>query len=84
MISVWTPARDQFRRDAGLPGEIRDVGVERSLHAEVVEIPAALRSYLQPGYRDHLAGKIELTDEHDLPVELPDSNCLIVIARLGA
>ena len=40
-----------------------------------------LRSYLQPGYRDHLAGRIELTDEHDHPVELPDSNGLIVIER---
>ena len=47
--------------------------------ARVVENP--LRSYLQPGYRDNLAGKIELTDEHDAPVELPDSNCLIVIER---
>jgi SAM-dependent methyltransferase len=50
-------------------------------HAEIVEIPAALRSYLQPGYRDNLAGKIELTDEHGLAVELPDSNCLIAIER---
>jgi SAM-dependent methyltransferase len=49
--------------------------------ARVVENP--LRSYLQPGYRDNLAGKIELTDEHDNPVELPDSNCLIVIERRG-
>jgi hypothetical protein len=40
-----------------------------------------LRSYLQPGYRDNLAKKIELTDEHDLAVELPDSNCLIAIER---
>ena len=47
--------------------------------AHVVDNP--LRSYLQPGYRDNLAGKIELTDEHDRPVELPDSNCLIVIER---
>ena len=47
----------------------------------VVEIPAELRSYLQPGYRDNLAGKIELTDEHDRPVELPDSNCLIVVEK---
>jgi len=47
--------------------------------SRVVENP--LRSYLQPGYRDALAGKIELTDEHDRPVELPDSNCLIVIER---
>lgn len=49
--------------------------------AKIVDIPAHLRSYLQPGYRDNLAGKIELTDEHDLPVELPDSNCLIVVER---
>ena len=49
--------------------------------AHVVDIPAALRSYLQPGYRDNLAGKIELTDERDAPVELPDSNCLIVIEK---
>jgi SAM-dependent methyltransferase len=49
--------------------------------AKVVDIPAHLRSYLQPGYRDNLAGKIELTDENDRPVELPDSNCLIVIEK---
>ena len=47
--------------------------------ARVVDNP--LGSYLQPGYRDNLAGKLELTDEHDLPVDLPDSNCLIVIER---
>ncbi|MDQ3340733.1 MAG: methyltransferase domain-containing protein [Myxococcota bacterium] len=47
--------------------------------SRIVENP--LRSYLQPGYRDALAGKIELTDEHDQPAELPDSNCLIVIER---
>jgi len=49
--------------------------------ATVVPIAPELRSYLQPGYRDHLAGKIELTDERDLPAELPDSNCLIAIER---
>jgi ubiquinone/menaquinone biosynthesis C-methylase UbiE len=49
--------------------------------ARVVDLPAAQRSYLQPGYRDHLAGKIELTDERDVPAELPDSNCLIVIEK---
>jgi hypothetical protein len=48
---------------------------------QVVELPPALRSYLQPGYRDGLAGKIELTDEHDRAVELPDSNCLIVVEK---
>lgn len=47
--------------------------------ARVVENP--LRSYLQPGYRDALADRVELTDEHDAPVELPDSNCLIVVER---
>jgi SAM-dependent methyltransferase len=51
--------------------------------ARVVELPPGLRSYLQPGYRDNLAGKVELTDEHDRPVELPDSNCLIVIEKLA-
>lgn len=49
--------------------------------AKALDIPAHLRSYLQPGYRDNLAGKIELTDEHDTPAELPDSNCLIVIEK---
>ncbi len=49
--------------------------------ARVIDIPVELRTYLQPGYRDNLAGKIALTDEHDRPVELPDSNCLIVIER---
>lgn len=49
--------------------------------ASVVAIPVPLRSYLQPGYRDHLAPTIELTDEHDGVTELPDSNCLIVIEK---
>ncbi|HEY5949181.1 MAG TPA: hypothetical protein VIV40_26995, partial [Kofleriaceae bacterium] len=49
--------------------------------AKVIDIPAHLRSYLQPGYRDNLANKIELTDDHDRPAPLPDSNCLIVIER---
>ncbi|HEY5923401.1 MAG TPA: methyltransferase [Kofleriaceae bacterium] len=49
--------------------------------AKVIDIPAHLRSYLQPGYREHLVGKIELTDDHDRPADLPDSNCLIVIER---
>ncbi|CAN5206194.1 hypothetical protein BH11MYX1_BH11MYX1_25870 [soil metagenome] len=52
--------------------------------AAVVELPTALRSYLQPGYRDNLATQIELTDERDLATELPDSNCLIVIEKLQA
>ena len=51
--------------------------------ARVVDVPRTLRSYLQPGYRDGLAGKVELTDEHDVPVDLPDSNCLIVIEKPG-
>lgn len=47
--------------------------------ARLVETPLAC--YLQPGYRDHLAAAVELTDEHDRPVELPDSNCLIVVEK---
>jgi hypothetical protein len=50
-------------------------------HARVVELPAELRSYLQPGYKTGLARKITLTDELDRAVELPDSNCLIVIEK---
>jgi SAM-dependent methyltransferase len=49
----------------------------------VVELPAPLRSYLQPGYVTNLAGKVELTDARDQPVALPDSNCLIVVERRG-
>ncbi len=48
--------------------------------ARVIDTP--LHSYLQPGYRDHLASRIALTDERDRPVELPDSNALIVIEKL--
>jgi hypothetical protein len=48
----------------------------------VVELPPEIRSYLQPSYREHLAAKIALTDERDRPVELPDSNCLIVLEKL--
>jgi SAM-dependent methyltransferase len=47
----------------------------------VVELPPEIRSYLQPGYREHLASRIALTDERDRPVELPDSNCLIVLEK---
>ncbi len=50
--------------------------------ARAVPLPRELASYLQPGYRDHLAGKIEVTDEADRPAELPDSNCLIVIEKV--
>jgi len=50
--------------------------------ARAAPLPPEIRSYVQPGYRTHLAGKIELCDEHDLPVDLPDSNCLIVIEKL--
>jgi len=50
--------------------------------ARAVALPSGVRSYLQPGYREHLDGKIELTDERDQPVALPDSNCLIVIERV--
>ncbi|HWO22693.1 MAG TPA: methyltransferase [Kofleriaceae bacterium] len=44
-------------------------------------VPNPLRSYLQDGYRAALDGKLELTDEHDVPVPLPDSNCLLVVER---
>ncbi len=47
--------------------------------ARIVDNP--LGSYLQDGYRAALEGKIELTDERDRPVPLPDSNCLLVVER---
>jgi SAM-dependent methyltransferase len=46
-----------------------------------IAIALPLTSYLQPGYRSGLAGKLELTDETDRIVELPDSNCLIVVEK---
>lgn len=49
--------------------------------ATLCSLPSELRSYLQPGYPAHLAGRVELTDEHDRPVALPDSNCVIVVER---
>ncbi|MFK4301295.1 SAM-dependent methyltransferase [Paenibacillus sp. RC254] len=39
------------------------------------------RHYLQEGYAEALAGRIELTDEQGQPVSLPDSTCLIVIEK---
>jgi len=51
--------------------------------ARVVELPVAAQSYLQPGYQTGLAGKVELLDEHNQPVSLPDSNCLIVIEKIA-
>ena len=49
--------------------------------AKLVPLPAGLSSYLQQGYIDALAAKIELTDEQDRPVPLPDSNCLIAVEK---
>ena len=77
---------------ASFPYEVRELYGLMTLDAYAAQLlawcgPAARLvegtpiSYLQPGYRDHLGGKIELTDERDQPVELPDSNCLIAITR---
>ena len=48
----------------------------------VVDVPAELRSYLQPGYIDGLAPKVELFDENNIPCSLPDSNCIMVFERI--
>jgi SAM-dependent methyltransferase len=85
---TWGPAsfpyevREQYgilEYDAYVAAVIRWCGGPAA--ARAVELP--VRAYLQPGYRDALADKIELTDERDRPVPLPDSNCLIVIERLA-
>ncbi|MCB9563338.1 MAG: methyltransferase domain-containing protein [Kofleriaceae bacterium] len=47
----------------------------------LLPLPAAYASYLQPGYVEALATRVEVTDEHDRPVPLPDSNCLIVVEK---
>ncbi|NMO95200.1 class I SAM-dependent methyltransferase [Paenibacillus lemnae] len=39
------------------------------------------RHYLQEGYSEALAGRVEVTDEHGYPADLPDSTCLIVIEK---
>ena len=49
--------------------------------ARLVPLPPEIASYLQPGYEAGLAGRIELTDEHDRPARLPDSNCLLVVEK---
>lgn len=46
-----------------------------------VPLPARERSYLQPGYRTGLEGKVELFDERDAPCELPDSNAIWVYEK---
>ena len=48
--------------------------------ARVVEIPPR-SSYLQPGYRDNLARQDRADRRARRAVELPDSNCLIVIEK---
>lgn len=47
----------------------------------VVEVPADLRSYLQPGYISGLAPKIRLLDESGAETALPDSNALMVYKK---
>jgi SAM-dependent methyltransferase len=49
--------------------------------ARLVPLPPEIASYLQPGYEKGLADKIALTDEHDAPARLPDSNCLLVVEK---
>jgi SAM-dependent methyltransferase len=49
--------------------------------ARLLPLPSEIASYLQPGYEQGLAAKIALTDEHDAPMRLPDSNCLLVVEK---
>lgn len=48
---------------------------------EWIHVPAEYASYLQPGYRSGLAGKVELFDERGEPTELPDLNRLLVVQK---
>ena len=49
--------------------------------AKIVEVPEDIRSYLQPGYKTALAPKVTLRAANDAPIELPDSNAVIVIEK---
>ncbi len=49
--------------------------------ARAVDLPPDLRSYLQDGYNQGLAGKVELFDERGVPCALPDSNCVMVFEK---
>jgi hypothetical protein len=51
--------------------------------ARWIELDPPEQSYLQPGYKQGLAGKIELFDGDGRPVELPDSNCLLVFEKVS-
>jgi len=46
-----------------------------------IPLPPEERSYLQPGYRTGLAGKVELQDGEGAPCELPDSNAIWVFEK---
>jgi SAM-dependent methyltransferase len=53
--------------------------IRRTLGAQAVI--RVCRHYVQEGYAEALAGRIELTDEQGQPISLPDSTCLIVIEK---
>ncbi len=57
--------------------------VENQTCVKRVAIPDGNQSYLQPGYKTGLAPKIILLDGEMNPVELPDSNCLMVFEKQG-
>ena len=47
-----------------------------------IPLPAEIRSYLQPGYVEHLAPSVALYEEDGTtPARLPDSNALWVIEK---
>ncbi len=52
-----------------------------SPQAKIVDLPGDIRSYLQEGYKTALADKVIYKDVAGDTVDLPDSNCLIVVEK---
>lgn len=69
---------DEYRR------QILDWLQDENHPPRAISLAPADASYLQPGYVQGLAGKVELLDEQGRPAALPDSNCLLVFEKTAA
>jgi SAM-dependent methyltransferase len=88
---VWGPASFPYeiREQYGVETYDRYAEVMRAAcdstgtgRAHAVALPMELRSYLQPGYTQHLAGKVRLFErDGTTPARLFDSNALWVIEK---
>lgn len=56
---------------------IQDALEKASVSSNVVEAS----TYMQEGYREHIEGRLDLTDQEGQPVELPDFTGIVVIQK---